>query len=298
MSKRPVYLPKAGKPFYTTESYELDWASGQSAAQKTRNIQQLHEQFALAHPDTSILEVSTKSGVDAGVRLSPFHLSLRLPSLRRDFPVENIYQASKAFRHGGPYVDLLGTTPAAAKADPRLNDSGELAHFVLENEQYPAFPGFLFYCWIYLQALLAHPSLASTVKKTGAFTDIEFNPAKGKVNQAMACAMFHSLADLNLLDQARTFEGFKNIMLAQDLSEIKEQSGRPEEAPDLEAMRHTVRRTRFQVGDWLDHPSIGKGEVIRRTPSGYLISFRVSGPKTVSKDFVELHCKKLPGKPA
>lgn len=293
MSVRPVYLPKATRPYYTTESYEFDWNPGQSAVQKKKNSKALRDLFTEKHPDRSILEVSTKSDSEIGQKLSPFHLTLRLPTLRKEFPVENILHASKAFRHGGPYVDLLGTKPAAAKKDPRLLDSGDLVHYVLENQTYPVSPPLLFYNWIYVRALMEHPGLAQHVKTTDAFCDIEFNPDKGTNNQAQACAIYHSLAKLGLLEQARTFEGFKKLMLAQESEAglIKEQSGKQEGALQLNDIRAVHRRHNFQVGDWLDHPSIGKGEVIRKNKDTYVIRFRVSGPKTIARDFVELNCK-------
>lgn len=292
MSVRPVYMPKLTRPFYTIENYEFDWAPGQAAAQKKKNSQMLQSLWKEKHPDQTILEVSTKSDQENGVKLSPFNLSRRLPSLRKEFPVENIYQASKTFRHGGPYVDLLGVTPNKAVADPRLRDSGELTSFRLEGVEYPTRPDFLFYTWLYINALLENPGLAQIVKKTDAFCDIEFNPEKGTNNQARACAVFLSLSRLGLLDEVRDFESFKKIMMAQDITEIKEQSGRPEGPQTVSQMRSEVRRQSFPVGAWISHPTIGIGEVIRKTPTSYIIRFRVSGPKTLTKEFVETACRR------
>ncbi|UNT93060.1 hypothetical protein [Allobaculum sp. Allo2] len=111
MTTRPVYTPKLTRPFYQQEDVEFDWHSGTSPAQKQKNSALLQETWKKKHPGKTILEVSTKSTEEMGRRLSPFNMTLRLPSLRKAFPVENVYQASKAFRHGGPYVDLLGVTP-------------------------------------------------------------------------------------------------------------------------------------------------------------------------------------------
>ena len=292
MSTRPVYMPKLSRPFYTVENFEFDWAAGQAAAQKKKNSSTLQSLWKEKHPEGKILEVSTKSDDPTGVKLSPFNLTRRLPSLRKEFPVENIYQSSKTFRHGGPYVDLLGVTPSKALADPRLLDSGDLVSFTMEKEQYPVNPNFLFYQWLYLTALLENPGLADKVKKTDAFCDIEFNPDKGTNNQARACAVFNSLARLNLLEEARTFEGFKKIMMAQDITEIKEQSQKKEGPLQLNELRSDKRRQSFPVGSFVSHPTIGVGEVIRKTPTSYVIRFKVSGPKTLTKDFVEFNCKK------
>lgn len=285
-------MPKLTRPFYTVENYDFDWASGQAAAQKMKNSAQLQSMWKEKHPEGKILEVSTKSDQEAGVKLSPFNLTKRLSSLRKEFPVENIYQASKTFRHGGPYVDLLGVAPNKALADPRLLDSGELVAYTCEGQPYPAAPDFLFYIWLYLTALLENPGLAVRVKNTDAFCDIEFNPAKGNNNQAKACAVFNSLAKLGLLDEARTFEGFKKIMMAHDITEIKEQSHKKEAPQTLSQVHINKARTSFPVGSFVSHPTIGIGEVIRKTPTSYIIRFKFSGPKTLSKDYVETTCKR------
>ena len=104
--------------------------------------------------------------------------------------------------------------------------------------------------------------------------------------------MFNSLARLNLLEEARTFEGFKKIMMAQDITEIKEQSQKKEGPLQLNELRSDKRRQSFPVGCFVSHPTIGVGEVIRKTPTSYIIRFKVSGPKTLTKDFVEFNCKK------
>lgn len=292
MSTRPVYMPKLTRPYYTVENFDFEWAPGQAAAQKMKNSAQLQALWKEKHPEGKILEVSTKSDQEMGVKLSPFNLTKRLSSLRKEFPVENIYQASKTFRHGGPYVDLLGVTPNKALADPRLLDSGDLVSYTCENQQYPAAPDFLFYIWLYLTALLENPGLAAKVKSMDAFCDIEFNPAKGNNNQAKACAVFNSLARLNLLDEARTFEGFKKIMMAHDITEIKEQSHKKEAAQTLSQVHINKARTSFPVGSFVSHPTIGTGEVIRKTPTSYIIRFKFSGPKTLSRDYVETTCKR------
>lgn len=294
MTNRPVYLPKLTRPFYKIENFSFDWNPGQSIAQKQKNSQILRGLYKEKYPQGKILEASTKSDTEEGKSLSPFNLTLRLPSLRKAFPVENIFHASKAFRHGGPYVDLLGVSPTAAKNDPRLLDSGEIVHFVMEGKKYPAEPDYLFYNWLYLRALLANPQQAASVKNADAFCDIEYNPSKGKNNQARACAIFHSLSELGLLEKAKDFEGFKSIMMALDNTEIKEQSGRTEGAQNLNELRSPKKRTSFSVGDWLFHPSIGTGQVMRKSPGSYLIKFRVTGPRQLTADYVELNCKKVP----
>ncbi|UNT93062.1 hypothetical protein [Allobaculum sp. Allo2] len=56
-------------------------------------------------------------------------------------------------------------------------------------------------------------------------------------------------------------------MMANDITEIKEQSGRKEDAQTLNDLRSNQRRTSFAVGTWIRHPTIGAGKssAVRRT---------------------------------
>ncbi|MDE5759192.1 MAG: hypothetical protein K2H85_11350, partial [Allobaculum sp.] len=183
-----------------------------------------------------------------------------------------------------------------AKADPRLSESGELIGYTCEGENYPAAPAFLFYVWLYLKALLENPGLANRIKDLDAFCDIESNPDKSGINQAMACAIYVSLAKLNRLGEVKDFSSFHKLMMADsqvDLSPIKEQSGKQEGPLSMEEMRTIPKRQSFPIGAKISHPTIGQGEVIKKTPTTYVVYFRVSGPKTLTKDFVETQCKRI-----
>lgn len=292
MTERPVYIPSDKKPFYRVDSTEFEWLPGQAASRKTENSLALQAAWKKAHPKKSVLEVSTKSTLPTGIALSPFNLQLQIPSLRKAFPVETIFHASKVFKEGGPYVDLLGASPADAKRDPRLKDSGELVHFRLEDKQYPASPPDLFYNWLYIRALRRQPGLAREAVQYDAFTDIEFNPSTGINCQAKACAIYTSLARAGLLDQTENFEDFKKLFLYEDITEIKEQSRMNRSPEQLSAMRKpAVRRRVFAPGQWIEHPGIGIGKVLRRNADGYVISFRIAGPRTINKEYVETQCR-------
>lgn len=292
MTTRPVFTPRDSRPFYREEEVELAWAPGQAASQKILNSKAIQETWLEKHPGKTILEVSTKSELPLGQALSPFNLNLYIPDLHKSFPIENIYEASKVFKKGGPYVDLLGLKPAEARRDERLKTSGEIVHFRLQDKQFPADPVVLFYTWIYARALKAQPGIAKEMLKYDAYCDVEYNPKKGFNCQARACAIYNSLAKLNLLDQIDSFDDFKNLFLAEDITEIKEQSHLKAGADSLRGMRKlpTVRQ-RFSPGQWIEHPGIGVGKILRRTPDGYVISFKIAGPRTINKDYVEIHCK-------
>ena len=293
MTVRPVSSPADKRPFYRRDLIQFDWNPGQAPAQKQKNFKAIHDGYVKKHPDADILEVSTKSDNPLGQSLSPFSLKKQIPSLKKEFPVENVYQASKVFKKGGPYVDLLGCTPLQAKRDSRLENSSDLVHFDVMGKKYPADPDILFYNWLYISALREHPGLAREVLKHNAFTDVEFNPDTGTNNQARACAIYTALAKNGLLDQAADFESFKNLMLHEDITAIEDQHKAAEMLPQMSGFNQTVRRRTFKPGDWLEHPGIGKGEVIKRNKDTYLINFRVSGPRTIARDYIEKNCKPL-----
>lgn len=292
MTVRPVFIPSDKKPYYRASDVEFEWIPGQAASKRIENSRAIQSAWLKDNPGKSILEVSTKSELPLGQALSPFNLDLHIPSLRKAFPVENLFHGSKVFKDGGPYADLLGTTPLLAKRDSRLNDSGELVHFRLEDKLYPAEPADLFYNWLYIKALKRKPGLAKEAIQYDAFCDVEFNPLTGTNCQAKACAIYTSLARAGLLDQTDSFEDFKKLFLYEDITEIKEQSKRLKGPSQLSEMRKPIAKRRvFAPGQWIEHPGIGIGKVLRRNADGYVVSFRIAGPKTISKDFVETQCK-------
>ena len=82
-------------------------------------------------------------------------------------------------------------------------------------------------------------------------------------------------------------------MLHEDITAIEDQHKAAEMLPQMSGFNQTVRRRTFKPGDWLEHPGIGKGEVIKRNKDTYLINFRVSGPRTIARDYIEKNCKPL-----
>lgn len=262
---------------------EFDFHPGQSMLQKKKNVKALHEAWLKDHPGKRILEVSTKSEEEKGRQLSPFNLCRSLRSLKKEFPVENIIQASKVTETGGPYYDLLGTDPAAAKQDPRT--SGKLEAYELEGQAYPASPDFLFYTWVYAMAVMEN-NLQKTLLESDGFTDIEFAGSDGNC-QARACAITKSLLEQSKLKKDMSFDEFSRLFLVSELDEV---TIRPKKTFQT-APR--VNRTVFSVGDWLLHPAIGQGQVMKKTPKDYTIMFRVSGPRTLRKDIVETKCSRI-----
>jgi len=201
MATRPIFLPCfAGESLVIPAEIEFQWFSGLSISQKQKSIQSLH--YAASQRNISnVLEISSKSLDSLGVNLSAFNLKFKM----RDglfYTVENVFQSSKVFENGGPYIDLLGLSPKAAKTDPRLQNSGKLRGFRLDGINWGLLPATTFYDWLYLNALKSAPELSSQllIQKFNGFSDIEFNPKRSLNCQAASAALYVSLVKLGVFD--------------------------------------------------------------------------------------------------
>lgn len=195
MAERPIFIPTTEADGYVKRiDLEIPWAGGFAEVQKKKNIRSLHDAAKKAG-HAPLLEVSSKSDEIAGRHLSAFHLRVSLGG--RDMALENAFQGSKVFEHGGPYTDLFDVEPREAKRDPRLRTSGSLKGFEFDGFQFPLKPTTVFYDWLYLNAIFPHRQwLKNRVDgemRYDGFSDIEFNPSKSINCQAKSCALFVSL---------------------------------------------------------------------------------------------------------
>lgn len=189
MAERPAFFHHRGK--VVSKRYGFEWFPGFSAAQKQRCVESLHHAILETDAQARPLEVSTKSKVELGRKLSAFHLKLHGAAL------ENVFQSAKVFEQGGPYLDLLQVQPKEAKRDPRLRDSGSLKGFCYQGQPFPLLPQTAFYDYIYLAAV--KESLGTEeirlIQNYNYFTDIEFNPAKSINTQARSVAILRLLLE-------------------------------------------------------------------------------------------------------
>ena len=200
MAQRPVFVANLkGRRLVAPIELEFNWAAGLAPSQKKKNIRSLHLAAETKRGLTNVLEISTKSESALGVAMSAFNLQLITPSGLQD-SIENLFQASKVFEQGGPFVDLLGKSSLRAKTDLRLTHSGALRAFQLEGVDWPIQPKTAFYDWLYLNALQQQPDLAKQLVNYNGFTDIEFNPAHSLNCQAASAALYVSLLKRNELD--------------------------------------------------------------------------------------------------
>lgn len=206
MAKRKVYIVDANKNL-VEKIYDFKYYSGFAISQKQKSVISLHEEIK-KDGYKNLIEISSKSLCELGIKLSAFNLKVNLNG--KFISVENIFQASKVFVNGGPYIDILNKTPLEAKKDIRLKSSGNLIAFRFNDKDYPIEPSTLFYDFIYCLALYRNINLANEIIKYDVFTDIEFNHEKSLNCQAHSVALFVALYRNNELEEAmKSFDNFK-----------------------------------------------------------------------------------------
>lgn len=201
MANRPVFVMSLDKRYCIRENVEFEFFSGFSDKQQKKSIQSLHQAYLKKHADKKILEISSKSEVELGIRLSAFNLMIRTPN-GKEFSVESAFQASKVFEKGGPYKDLLDVTSKQAKKDERLKNSGKIIKFFINGSTFKTEPKTYFYNWLYINTLHLYDELTEQLIDYNAFTDIAFNPQKSINCQAEAAAIYVSLQKQGLLQEA------------------------------------------------------------------------------------------------
>lgn len=214
MAKRPVFVAERYESSFVKEKeISFEWFPGFSVKQKQRSIDSLHENAKKQDITLKLLEISSKSTDELGVALSAFNLIIKAKN-GKQFSVETAFQASKVFQNGGPFSDLYEKTSKEAKKDPRIKNSGELLYFQFFSRKWELEPKTLFYDWLYINALALNKDLADSVINYNAFTDIEFNPQRSINCQARSVALYVSLYNENLLDEAlESVDKYKEIVI-------------------------------------------------------------------------------------
>lgn len=177
------------------ESFEFKWNGGLDISQKQKNIANLHNAIFNRYGEQS-LEVSSKSKDDIGKNIGAFNIKLD------GYYLENIFQSSKVYEFGGPYMDLLEVKSKEAKQDKRHLTSGKLIGFKYNGYSWNTTPKTAFYDFIYLKALIkySYKNNLSVLENYDWFTDIEFNPKKSINCQARSVAIYKLIATENKLD--------------------------------------------------------------------------------------------------
>ena len=191
MASRPIFHTLPYYPFYEEIDVDFVYYSGFSKIQKQKSLNSLQSNYIFKFKNRKIIDISTKSTSDLGVKLSAFNLKVKYKN--NYFFVECLFQGSKTFKNGGPYRDLLSKNPKDAKRDKRLKESGELIHFNYFDMIFPLEP----------KRILEYDS----------FSDIEFNPKRSVNCQARAVAIFVGLSKSKKLEEAmKSKESFFKVV--------------------------------------------------------------------------------------
>lgn len=185
---------------------EYIFSPGFAKVQKEKNIKSIKKNIEKKEGfENKILEVSTKSDTDLGVKLSAFNLSIKTKK-DRVITVEMLFQSSKKFEKGGPFLDILDKDSKSAKKDERLRESGELVSFIYKGEKWELEPKTLFYDWLYINVLyinIKEKKLNLTeIKKYQIFTDVEFNHEKSINCQARSLGLYIVLHNMKQLKKS------------------------------------------------------------------------------------------------
>ena len=208
MAERPVFIASKTKPYSRVMQVSFVWNGGFAKSQSQKNIRAMHSEYHKLYSEGKILEISSKSEQDLGVKLSAFNLMTFVPSLAKDVPLECVFQAGKVFNEGGPYLDLLNVPSKEAKRDDRLKNSGRIIGFRFEGIDYPSEPKTAFYDWMYYTALKNNPDLFEELQEYDAFTDIAFNPERSLNCQAQTAARIIGIIRSGNTELLDSFEKF------------------------------------------------------------------------------------------
>lgn len=291
MASRPVFYVQKGKDGFHSAKSEVNFQyfNGLSVSQKRKCIRSLHDAFLEFHPECSMLEISSKSENELGVRLSAFNMMFTLKDGRK-VSVERAYQAGKVFQKGGPYTDLLDKSSMDAKRDERLQNSGNIIGFELEGEKFGNKPMNAFYFWLYMKALQENKEWSDEILEYDAFTDIVFNPQRMLNCQAEAAAAYVAAYKNGILEKAlSSYDSFLQYIFGQKKEEMGKKAVKAEEKKE-------EFQSAFLVGDGIIHPAFGKGEIeeieIGDDNASLTIKFE-SVTKILSELWVREHCKRI-----
>ncbi len=202
MASRPAWSVEGD--YVISKLFDFEWNGGFAVSQKRKNIYNLHNEIKEKNTGKP-LEVSTKSEVEFGQKLSAFNLRLE------GYTLENIFQSSKVYAGGGPYLDLLEVGPKESKRDERHTTSGKLIEFIYKEQKWELEPKSMFYDYIYLVSVFDsfEANELDEILNYDWFTDIEFNPSKSINCQARAVAILKYILKTNNEGVLESYEKWK-----------------------------------------------------------------------------------------
>lgn len=192
MAKRPIFIStnNFNEPIIEKE-IEFEWVKGLSFQQKQKRVELFHECIKTEYNDAKILEVSTKSKDELGIKLSAFNLRIKYKNINTT--IESVYQSSKIYKNNRNNKDLIFKSSQTAKKESIKYRLEEIIGFKFEDIEFENEPMGMFYDWLYIKGLMQNSKYFKEIVKYNIFTDIEFNPKKSYNCQARALAIFKTL---------------------------------------------------------------------------------------------------------
>lgn len=212
MAIRPVFIPRPSYgPLIEELPLQIPWQGGFAVSQKQKNITALHHkaQEEGVHP---VLEISTKSPIEVGRRLSAFNLKIDVDGVMKS--LESVYQSSKVFAQSGQHEFLMDLDPFKAKKEIRRLGQSPIVAFRFLGRDFPLEPVNAFYDWLYIRAIVPHEKWIRDNLHFAAYSDIEFTPNKSINCQGRAVAEFHALSMRGeAVTCVRDFEKFRGMLI-------------------------------------------------------------------------------------
>jgi hypothetical protein len=204
VTTRPIFLPDPGGQLVNEVEMEFQWHPGFAMVQQQKNVESLHCSAA-AKGFQPLLEISTRSRDNLGIRLSAFNLTLRTPAANEPVTVEAAFQSSKVYSESGQQQHLLTMKDGRRiKAEVRELAGESIDSFRFEEREWGLTPRTSFYDYLYLRALCdtmrEDDSLLKRFANFVGFTDIAFNPKRSFNCQARSCALFIGLGGIEKVD--------------------------------------------------------------------------------------------------
>ena len=97
MATKQIYLVNEKEPYYRAYTTEYKPFNGFSVTQKRKSVESLHHAYLQIHQDKKLIEISSASQDELGVKLSAFNLLKYVPSLDRKIPLERVFQGGKVY---------------------------------------------------------------------------------------------------------------------------------------------------------------------------------------------------------
>lgn len=205
MAKRPAFFATDDRdqsaPLVKVVMVDFQWFPGMAKSQKQKSVDSLHGAIKKRN-SFRVLEISSKSRDELGVKLSAFNLGFMHPKTQQFVSIESAFQGSKVFQAAGPFPDIYAQSAREAKKFFKDKQLGPLVRFDFFGQSWPLNPMTLFYDWLYLNSLKKNTVLAEQTTEYDCFTDIEFNPKKSVNCQAYSAALFVSLSRRGIIDDA------------------------------------------------------------------------------------------------